>query len=165
MTRYPRALIVVHWLVALLLIGALAVGKTQLDGADNADPAKIASLKIHMQVGGVILLLLVLRIVLRLRGPNPPTAGVLSGVAHGLLYIGIAAMLGSGIAMSLGYGLPGILWGGAGPLPAAFEGPARAVHGYVAGGLIALIALHVLAALYHALIRKDGIMARMSLRR
>ncbi len=60
-------------------------------------------------------------------------------------------------------GLPDIVFGGSGdPLPASFEAfSARTVHGLLAWVLGALIAAHVLAALYHHFVRKDGLLKRM----
>jgi len=51
---------------------------------------------------------------------------------------------------------------GIGHLPADFSGhAARVAHGVLAKLLIALIAGHALAALYHQFIRKDGLLGRM----
>ncbi len=53
------------------------------------------------------------------------------------------------------------------PLPAlvapdkAFAERIGGVHGTVALLLLALIALHVAGALYHALVKRDGVMQRM----
>jgi cytochrome b561 len=34
-------------------------------------------------------------------------------------------------------------------------------HGYIAAILVAMIVLHVLAAIYHQFVRKDGLFGRM----
>lgn len=54
------------------------------------------------------------------------------------------------------------MFGGEGTLPPDFDTyPPRAIHGAFAGVLMALIALHVAAALWHQVVRRDGLMARM----
>jgi Prokaryotic cytochrome b561 len=60
-------------------------------------------------------------------------------------------------------GLPEIVFGGSGdPLPPTFTiYPTRVAHGYIAALLVGLISLHVLAALYHQLVKKDGLFRRM----
>ena len=55
---------------------------------------------------------------------------------------------------------------GAGSLPADFkEFTPRQIHGLASRLTMGLIALHVLAALYHQFIVKDGLLARMGLGR
>jgi cytochrome b561 len=62
-------------------------------------------------------------------------------------------------------GLPAILFGGSGaPLPRDFSVfPSFLAHGAIATVLLGAIALHVSAALYHQLVRKDGLIKRMEL--
>ena len=68
----------------------------------------------------------------------------------------------SGVAMSVLSGLPAIVFQGVGSLPADFNAlPPRAVHGIVAKLLMLLIALHIVAALYHQFVRRDGLLSRM----
>ena len=43
--------------------------------------------------------------------------------------------------------------------------PTRVAHGYLAAILAAFIVLHVLAALYHQFVLRDGLIRRMSLER
>ena len=64
-------------------------------------------------------------------------------------------------------GLPAIVFGGSGdPLPPTFKiYPTRVAHGYVAALLAGFIVVHLLAALYHQLVRKDGLFRRMFLGR
>ena len=51
---------------------------------------------------------------------------------------------------------------GVGSLPVNFDAlPPRAVHGIVAKLLMLAIGLHIAAALYHQLIRRDGLLSRM----
>lgn len=167
--RYHPALVTLHWLLALMLTVALAMGTFVLDPLPNSSPDKIGALQGHMIAGGLILLLTLLRLVMRLKTthPRPATTGNtlldrLAPATHWGLYLLVVLMAGSGIAMSVLAGLPGIVFGGVGTLPVNFDAlPPRAVHGIVAKLLMLAIGLHIAAALYHQFVRRDGLLSRM----
>ena len=168
--RYPRRLAILHWLIAAMVIGALVAGTFILVPQANDTPGKIISLRLHMSLGVAILVLMGWRLAVRLRGPLPPHAeaghpalDLLARAAHGALYLLVFGMSLSGIALALMAGIPGVVFGGQGVLPADFDGYApRAAHGLMASLLMAVIALHVAGAMYHHLVRRDGLLARMS---
>jgi cytochrome b561 len=167
--RYHPVLVVLHWLIALLVVVGLAMGTFGLSTLPNSSPDKIGALRGHMIAGGAILLLTLVRLVVRRVTAHPPPASTgialadrLAPLAHGLLYLAVLAMAGSGIAMSIGANLPAIVFGGQGSLPVDFSHLApRAVHGIVAKVLMALVALHVAAAVYHHWVRRGGLLSRM----
>ena len=170
--RYHRALVALHWLLALMLIVALALGTFVVKAVPNSSPDKIGALQGHMIAGGLILLLTLLtllRLFVRLKTdhPAPATTGnaLLDRVApatHWALYLLVLLMAGSGVAMSVLAGLPGIVFGGVGTLPMNFDAlPPRAVHGIVAKLLMLAIGLHIAAAFYHQFIRRDGLFSRI----
>ncbi|KNZ33342.1 MAG: cytochrome B561 [Methylibium sp. NZG] len=167
--RYHTALVVLHWLLAGLLIVALFIGTFVLTTVPNSSPAKIDALRGHMVAGGLILVLTLVRLIVRLKTshPAPATTGNalldrLAPATHWALYLLVLLMAGSGIAMSVLAGLPGIVFGGVGTLPVNFDAlPPRAVHGIVAKLLMLFIALHIAAALYHQFVRRDGLLRRM----
>lgn len=170
MTRYHPALVALHWLLAILILLALAGGTLILDAMPNDHPDKIESLRSHMIVGITILILMIIRLVVRLRTKKPPHADIghaglnkVSVWAHWAFYILIFGMLTSGIGISILTGLPAITFGGSGePLPVTFDGlPPRIAHGIIAIALMLLIGGHIAAALYHHFIRKDGLLSRM----
>jgi cytochrome b561 len=72
-------------------------------------------------------------------------------------------MVGTGFATAILAGLPEIVFGGSGdPLPPSFINyPTFVAHVVLATVLANLIVLHVLAAVYHQFIRKDGLFRRM----
>lgn len=166
--RYHPALVVLHWLSALLIILALFAGLGALGDMPNT-PEKAPMLATHMTMGLIILALTVTRLVVRFvsKKPAPATAGhpLLDkiGVAtHWLLYLGALGMGLSGLGIASQSGIFPLLGGGEVSLPADFMVyPPRIGHGLVARLLLALIALHVGAALYHQFIRKDGLLGRM----
>ena len=169
--RYHPALATLHWLLAAMIVGALAAGTFLLAPVANADPAKMFSFRAHMSLGVAILALTLVRLALRLatRKPAPATTGTpaldrLAGLTHWAFYALVIAMCASGIALALAAGLPQIVFFGTGdPLPINFNTyTAWDVHGALANGLMALIALHVAAALWHHFIRKDGLLRRMN---
>lgn len=168
-TRHHPALVVLHWLLAVLLVVALAMGTLSLQNLPNSSPDKVFALRGHMIAGGLILVLMLARLVLRLRTRRPaavstghPALDRLAPAMHAALYGLVFVMAGSGIGMAVLAGLPAIVFGGVGSLPANFDALLpRAVHGAAAALLMALIALHVAAALYHQFVRRDGLMSRM----
>ncbi|MDU8927822.1 cytochrome b [Alisedimentitalea sp. MJ-SS2] len=169
MSRYHPLLVALHWLLAIAILVALFMGTFSLAETPNSDPNKIFGLRGHMSVGISILVLMLIRVITRFASTRPPkvetgnalidTAG---SVAHVGLYVLVFAMCISGLALANLAGLPGIVFGGYGTLPADFSeyGP-RAVHGIIAKLLMALVLLHVAGALYHQFIRKDGLIRRM----
>lgn len=170
MTRYHPILVTLHWLLALMIIGALIVGWTVLSAMPNDDPAKTGFLAIHMGSGLAVLALMLVRLAVRLFTKAPPHADIghpllnRVGVAmHWLLYLAVIGLAASGMALSMQAGLPPIVFGGSGEaLPADFSvfGP-RAAHGALATLVGLLLLGHIGAALYHQLVRRDGLFARM----
>jgi len=169
MKRYHPLLVILHWLIAILVIGALGFGLFVLHETPNSDPAKVELLKMHMLAGISILVLMLIRLVVRLTTKRPPAADTgfpllnkLVTPMHYLLYIAVIAQAGSGIATSKAAGLPAIVFDGIGKLPHDFHHyAAHEVHGTVALLLILLIVGHIAAAFYHHFIRKDGLISRM----
>lgn len=166
--RYHPLLVALHWIVAILLFMALFAGKVALPSLENTNPDKLAALSIHMGMGVTLLVLMLLRLLVRWRTAQPAPADTgnplldrLARLTHGALYVLVIAMAASGIALSVSSGLGDAVMG-AGPMPESFRGnPARAAHGLLSNLLLLLIVLHIAAALYHQLIRRDGLMARM----
>ena len=168
--RHHPALVVLHWLLAALLLLALAMGTLVLKEMPNASPDKIDALRGHMVVGIAIGALMFVRLLVRWRSRSPAAALTgnkvldrLGKVAHMGLYLLVFAMAASGMATALQAGLPEIIFGGSGaPLPESFAAyPARLVHGTVATLLLIQIGVHVAGAVYHQVVLKDGLLSRM----
>lgn len=171
-TRHPPALVALHWLLALMLLVALGMGTFVLSSIPMESPDKIGALRGHMVAGVAIGVLMLVRLAVRLRSrhrvvPSPssghPLLDALGTWVHLGLYVLVFAMAASGMATALLTGLPGIVFGDAGgavPANLATVAP-RVAHGWIAKGIAALVLLHVLGAVYHQWVRKDGLMARM----
>jgi cytochrome b561 len=168
MTRYHPGLVALHWLLALLIVFSLAMGTLSLKEIPNASPDKVFALRGHMVLGIAILVLMVVRFGVRLGTRRPPLLGQgflnrAAPLAHYGLYALVILMAASGLALALQAGLPEIVFRGTGSLPESFSAFApRRVHGLLARLLLALIALHFIAALYHQLVRRDGLLRRMT---
>ncbi|HQV95065.1 MAG TPA: cytochrome b [Anaerolineales bacterium] len=166
--RYSPLMVTLHWLTAILVFAAFIVGKN-MSRLPNHDASKLAPLAIHMMLGITMLVVIVVRFVARRKTPHPAYASTgnafldgLGKFAHYALYLLVFLMAISGMALSMQAGLPQIVFGGAGSLPADFfDFAARAMHGFIAPALFLLILLHVGAAFYHQLFIKDKLFARM----
>jgi len=169
-----------HWLMAVLVILALAVG-IPLGQLGFAGARELFGLPVtnflyisHKTLGVLLLGLIVLRVVLRLRYGKPAYSPELpgwqravSGGVHGLLYLLLLLMplLGWAATASGGFPINFFHWELPPLLPRdrALAETLFFWHGVMGWLLLALVLLHVAAALQHWLIRKDHVMRRMSL--
>jgi len=170
-SRYHPAIVTAHWVVAVLVLGALFVGFVVFDAIPDADPMKKTVIGLHIVGGLTILVLMTLRLVLRFRTARPPPAPTgnalldrIGPITHWALYLAVFVMVGTGIATSLAAGLPAIIFMNSGaPLPKDFDMFVSCViHGKVAWILAGLIGLHFAAALYHQFVRRDHLFRRMA---
>ncbi|MFH5773800.1 cytochrome b [Paracoccus sp. NGMCC 1.201697] len=170
--RYRSTARLLHWIVALLVLPMIAAGliMTQ-DGL--ARPLQDALFLLHKHIGLLVLFLALLRILYRWFNPAPPLPLSMpdwqrrvAQTSHVLMYVLLVVMPVSGFIRVRAGGFPIELLdalGLIGPIPRSKElaDTASALHQAAAFLLIALICLHVAATLYHALIRRDGIWARI----
>ena len=171
MTQYTKRMVIAHWLTLLLLIVAWLYGDT-LDDARHAGSATLQLYWLHASVGGAILLLTLLRFTLRRTDgvPTPVGTGTMDKVAtgiHHLLYTllilipvtGVLTVLTSKVGSAL-------LAGDVTLLPKKYaDAWAHSMHGLLVNVLIAVVVMHVLGALKHQFVLRDGLMSRMSLRK
>lgn len=169
--RYGSVAIVFHWLSAAAVLALLVLG---FRAAGTEDPvAKAALLRIHVPLGGLILALTVLRLAWRMtdRKPDdvagtPRWQAMTARVVHGLLYGAILVMGASGVALVAVSGAGPVLFdGAAAALPNFRDHAPRAWHGLGAFVLLSLIAVHAGAVLYHHVVRRDRLLARMGIGR
>jgi len=169
-SRYHPALVALHWFLAAFIVLALGLGMFVLKTIPNSSPQKLEALRAHMIGAGVILTLMATRFAIRVLStrPEPATTGnpVLDRVArisHFAFYGLVAGMIATGLTTAVVADLPSIVLGGSvAPLPESFAVfPARVLHGVLAKALVALISIHVTAALYHHFVLRDGLLKRM----
>lgn len=162
--RYAKSQIAIHWLAAALIAFLLVTGTLVLADLPNT-AAKIGNLRIHMILGGLAGLFVIVRIILRKRLPALPAVQgeKLARLGHMALNLAILLLAASGMMLSLQSGAFDAVFG-SGILPEDFKQfTPRKIHGLASRAAMALIALHVLAALYHQFIVKDGLLSRMGL--
>lgn len=166
--RYGSVAIALHWLTAAVIIALLVLGFRAAAMDDAA--SKAALLRVHVPLGVLVLAMTILRIGWRFfdRAPDPVRQGRLQAVAargvHVLLYVTIIVMGASGIGMLAISGAGPILFGGApASLPNFSKLAPHVPHALGAFTLLALLTLHISAALYHQFIRRDRLMARMGI--
>ena len=172
-TRYTPMAMLLHWLLALMILGSLSVG-LYMTGLPFS-PTRLKLYNWHKWAGIVILALSALRLLWRLRHrppptpPMPPMARWQRWASHGihrLMYALFFAVPLLGWAYSSAAGFPVVVFGVL-PLP-DFVAPDRALaellkpwHGLLAKTLAAAALVHVAAALKHQFIDRDGLLQRM----
>jgi len=166
--RYNPALVAIHWLMALLVIMMLGVGKVVMPGVSPEDPQKVMMLQSHAYIGIALAVLLVIRLVLRYatKRPAPADAGnaflnIVAKATHFLLYAFMIGMVLSGLGMFQLANLPAVFSGVAAYPSNFFDYPPRMGHGLSSWLLLALVTLHFGAAMYHQFIKKVGLLGRM----
>jgi cytochrome b561 len=172
--RYSSFAIVLHWLLAIAIVGAFGLGLYMSDLPFS--PSRIKLYNWHKWAGVSILALSALRLLWRL-GHRPPVdlpmpawQARAAHAVHVLLYLAFFAVPLTGWAMSSAKGFP-IVWFGVLPLPDFVPKDhdlgelLEEVHAALAWGLAVLVLAHVAGALKHHFVDRDGLLQRMSLRR
>ena len=169
-TRYTATAIALHWGLALAIAGAFGLGLYMADLP--LSPRRVQLYNWHKWAGVTILALSAFRLLWRLAHGPPPDAPLsawqqrASQLAHRALYGLFFSVPLVGWAYSSAAGFP-VVWFGVLPLPdllpvdKALAQTIKPVHGWLAWTLVALIALHVAAALKHQFIDRDGLIGRM----
>jgi cytochrome b561 len=170
--RYTRPAIVFHWLISVLVLGMLCLG-LWMEDIPKGTPDRTFYFNLHKSIGVTIALLVLLRLWWRFRNPPPPLPSSLpawqvqaSRVSHALLYLCLVVMPLSGFAASQ-FTKYGVTYFGMFKIPPmGWENREiydllQGIHGVTATLLIALVVVHILAALKHLVIDRDGVFQRM----
>lgn len=167
--RYDGAAMAFHWIMVVLVV---VVGVLGLLHDSWPRGTQAWWINLHALLGLLVWVLLMARFGWRRTHPPPelpPAAGAiarrLSSPVHQLLYLllfaipilGIVTFIWHGRAFD--FGLFKVDFGVA--KNRAIFHPTEDIHGYLAYTLFALIGLHVLAALWHQFVRRDGLLSRM----
>ncbi len=170
-TRFTARARLLHWLMAPMVVAMLFIGIGMLSTTSSA---YALLLSIHKPLGAAILVLVLLRISTRLRHRPPPLPASLppwqrraATLSHWLLYALMLLMPLSGWAMLSAADYPVTLLDGIQlppivPRNAALFAWLRGAHHWLALLLFATFLLHLAAALFHALVRRDGVLASMA---
>jgi cytochrome b561/polyisoprenoid-binding protein YceI len=173
--RYHSFSQLLHWLIAGLIVLQFVLANLA-DGASESGSAirELALLANHKSVGITVLALVVVRLFWRIKTPPPNLPATMdqwqalaSHISHWTLYGLIIFLPISGWLMSSASAYS-VSWFNLFQLPdfvapnpdlkELFEG----IHEFLGKALLVVALIHVLAAIKHQVIDKDGVLARMS---
>jgi len=170
-TRFSPLQRALHWIMAICILAMLFIGVGMVS---TVMPKYLTLVSIHKPLGVAILVLALVRLVVRL-GYGAPSLPVdlpepmklAAHLSHYALYVLMIGMplIGWGMLSAAAY--PVVLFGGV-HLPAILPQSDNLhtllwdAHFYLAFVFFALILLHVAAALFHALVRRDGVFEAMA---
>lgn len=154
---YSRIQIILHWAIAVLVVFQF-VGSDTIAGffeqvgitASSAETIPLLA-RAHVMAGILTFVLMLIRVFMRFTKGTPalpkeetPMMKMAAHATHGILYLALFLMPMSGAAA----------WFGQVEL-------ADTVHVTLKFVLLAFVALHVAAALYHQFVLKNGLIKRM----
>jgi cytochrome b561 len=175
MSRYSKGAIILHWLMAVMIIGNLAGGFLH-DFVPNDAGQRTLVMGLHKSFGLTIIALTLIRLGWRVANPPPAfphyfTSGerLLAKVAHWAFYAAMLAIPFSGWVMADRNARPLSYFG-------AFDVPkfgvdksvaeaAGEVHELLGWAMLALLALHILGLVKHLVLDRDNLMVRMGIGR
>lgn len=160
-----------HWTMAALILAMLFIGIGMVATVSHAHDTLIA---LHRPLGVALLVLALIRVGVRIKDGSPALPSDMPArqrfaakASHYVLYalfvsmplIGWAMLSAGGYPVTMfdGYHLPAIL-----PQNADLYALLRALHTWFALVLFATVLVHLAAALFHGLIRRDGVFASMA---
>lgn len=169
-SRWGAVSIALHWLVALGILALVAIGLVMTEMPTSLTKVKVFAL--HKSIGITVLGLMLLRLGWRLVAgrpqplPAPAWQDWAARLVHAGLYLSVFAMTLSGWVYNSASNFP-LNWFNLVKLP-ALTGPdpelkalALSVHQGALWLLLALLLLHVGAALKHHLVDRDATLRRM----
>ncbi len=171
-TTYGTLNKILHWGMALLIIGMLAFGFFMDDFSKALKPTVYM---IHKSIGLLILALFILRLTWKVINKGMPSyheslsrsQQKFVAAGHHTLYLLMFIMPMTGLLMSIAakryptffnlftVNIPGV------PQTEAFGDFMHESHEILAWVFIAMVAMHIGAALYHRVIKNDGVLERM----
>ena len=170
--RYNPTAQALHWITALLMFIVVPLAWVMVALPDDA-PWGNTFFMLHKSFGLTILAIVAFRLVWRARHPAPPSPSTLAQweraaarASHWLLYLILVGMPVSGYVMSAASGHAGTLFGLV-PLPSLphskpVSSAAHWVHVAIGQWVVyALVVLHLLATVWHVVVRRDAVLGRM----
>lgn len=169
--RYGLTAILLHWLVALLIGAAFALGVVMVE-IPGLTPTKLRYFSWHKWLGVTVLALVALRLLWRWWRGVPPAANMpvwqqrASTIGHLILYVLMFAVPLSGYFYSLAAGVP-VVYFGVWPLPVLMDADPvlkpvlKQLHIALVYVMLVITVVHILAALKHHFIDRDNVLRRM----
>lgn len=178
--RYDTVAVLIHWVTAVVMIIMIFVGEDLMEAGEEAEHggsflSGTLGPSIHVSLGASVLILTLIRILWRLTHTPPPYPATMKGwevglsrLVHGVFYLLMIAIPVTGWLAFSGFLaeeplMAGVRVFGAFPVPAApaIGKTAKELHEIGSNAAMLLLGLHVLAALKHQFIDRDGLLARM----
>jgi cytochrome b561 len=171
-SRYTRPAVVLHWLIAALVFGQITWGWLMQQIPKSPPGMRADAFNFHKSVGLCIFALMLVRLGWRLAHPPPALPPMprwqmrAARFTHVALYVALFTMPVVGYLGSVFSGYPikwfGVTLPGWYPKAPALKQLMSDVHLATSLVLVSLIAVHVAAAIRHA-VRGDRVFARMTL--
>ena len=170
--RYDRVQRMLHWTMAAIIIAAMVIG-LYCAYQPPGQATRRFLLEWHKSLGMTALVLIVLRIAYRLAVAAPPYAERMSRLNHAAasgahlgLYTLMLSMPLTGYWNSAagGYSLPFFWmfqWPRVLPLDKASSRLGEELHLWGAWAIYAVVGLHIAAVVWHRLVKRDSVLARM----
>lgn len=174
--RYDHVAMTLHWLVAVGVIAQILLGLWMIEIPKQPVGVRVYWFNLHKSIGITFGVLIVTRLAWRITHRPPRLPSTMpnwqvraAGASHALLYACMIAMPVAGYLGSTFSGYPiryfGLVLPGWGWKDDALKDFFSSVHLVTAVLFSFLITLHVLAALKHLWIDRDGVFHRMLPRR
>jgi len=160
-----------HWSMAVLIIAMLFIGVGMVSTVSHAHETLLA---LHRPLGVALFVLALIRVATRLKNGSPALPDdmpslqrIAAKASHVILYALFIAMPLVGWAMLSAGGYPVTLFGSHHLPPIVPQNVdlfalLRALHTWLAFALFATVLAHLAAALFHGLIRRDGVFSSMA---
>jgi cytochrome b561 len=169
--RYNSGMIWLHWATALLVI-ALFLSAQVWDFAEKGGALRSGLKSVHYGCGILLALAFFIRISWRfanrdqLPEDEKGLSGLLAKLVHGLLYLALAAQVVLGFAWRWSQGKAVDFFGTfqiADPIgiPPDLRHTLGELHETVAYILVAMACIHAIAAIFHHVVLKDGVLLKM----
>lgn len=170
-THYTKTAKALHWTIAVMIFGLIGLGFYMHDLPIS--PSKLKLYSWHKWAGVSVFVLALIRVLWRLNHKAPALPSTMAAAQRAAAHLGHLALYAlmfaipvSGWMMSSAKGFQTV-WFGLLPLPdlvsrdKVLGDQLLALHQWLNITLIALLAVHVLAALKHHIIDRDDILKRM----
>ncbi len=170
--RYTNVAILLHWIVAVLVLVLIGLGVYMVD-IPRGTPERAYFYNLHKSIGLTTGLIVLFRFWWHTRNRPPPFPASMpawqvtaSKISHALLYTCLIMMPIAGFTASQ-FTKYGVTYFGLFKIP-PMASPNKVIYDFFQGVhentaylLMVLVVVHILAALQHLLVKKDGIFQRM----